>query len=256
MRKPAFQKRSSFVVWSAALILIAASTGTSRAALVCTAGNIDGAGSCTESVSFSSPSAFLRFLTIDKWVSNAEAGFTETLLDVKFSFTGSFIATATVTNTGSTSATKTLGWNATILYQPGSGAPANFLVSPLTVTGGLSLPISLTPGQTLNFTISGPTTTKTLGPITTGLSDYIGPGTFVAVAIGSTSTSESGSDNISSSQGLAEAAEIDVTYDFMTTGAAAGGSDGTTTPLPATLPLLATGLGVFGLLARRRKRTL
>jgi len=253
-RTPAFQNRSSLVAWFAALTLLVASTTTSRAALVCTPGNIVGAGACTESVTFGPVFGLFRALTIDKWLSNAEAGFTETLLDVKFSFSGSFIATATVTNTGSTSATKTLGWNTTILYNPGASAPANFLNPSLTVTGGLSFPISLTPGQTLNFTISGPTTTAILGPITTGLSDYIGPGTFAAVAIGQTTTSTSGSSNISSDQTLSVGAEIDVTYDFMTTGAAGVGTDGTATPIPATLPLLATGLGAFGLVARCRKR--
>jgi len=252
--KPTFQKRSSLLAWSAALTLLAASTVPSHAALVCSAGNIVGAGTCTESVTFGPVDGLFKFLTIDKWVSNAEAGFTENLLDVKFSFSGNFIATATVTNTGSISASKTLGWNTTILYNPGPGAPANFLTPSLTVTGGLSFPISLTPGQTLNFTISGPTTTAILGPITTGLNDYIGPGTFVAVAVGQTLTSTSGSNSIDSALGLSVGAEIDVTYDFMTTGAAGWGADGTATPIPAALPLFATGLGAFGLLARRGKR--
>jgi hypothetical protein len=231
---------------------IVGSTSTSRAALVCTPGNIVGPGSCTETVTFGPTTAGIVNvpLTIDKWVSNASAGFTETLSAANFSFGGSFGISPNVTGLGPGSGTINFDIAASLLYGPGSGAPPNFLNPTLNPTSGTPSMISVTlaSGQSINFSSTITVTPATLGPITTGLGGYIGPGTFAALvtSLSSVSISSSGTGGISLSLSTIDAAEIDVTYDFTTTSIA--------TPIPAALPLFATGLGALGLLGWRRKR--
>jgi hypothetical protein len=234
------------------LVIGATAPGLANAALTCAGagGSIVGSGSCVETITFSGQTDLTNAaLTIDKWISTASPGFTETLLDVKFNVGGSISSSGTLTNNSASTQSFKISISEDFTFSPGSGAPSNFLVPAVDVTG-------TTPQQT--FTLAAGASTPfsaalTLGPvslavITTLLNQYTGPGTFNANLSTLTGiTILGGGGNIAATQATNAIGEVDVEYDFVN-------SANSTTPLPAALPLFASGLGALGLLGWRRKR--
>jgi hypothetical protein len=207
-----------------------------KAALVC------GVGSCTETVIFGPSLTDLNnvALSLDKVVLGAG----QTLADVQVSFSWLFNSTGNLTNTSATTQSFSFSETTQFTLTAGLGAPASFLTAPLVNSGSTPLvPFTLAPGASGLFSES-----LTLGPssttITTGLADFLGPGTFNAQA--STLTGETfigGGGNIAAALTTTAAPSITITYDF-TRGV----------PEPSTWAMMILGFAGLGFMAYRRKQ--
>ena len=234
------------------LVAAIALPSLAHAALVCTSGSVLGAGDCTETVS-AGPEAVTTTvpLTIDQWTSNAAPGYSETLLDVQVTYVTTLTGSVSFTNLSTLSqfdVTITAGTGVAL----GSGEPSNFPLTPTGTTGGASiLQITVAPNQTESFSGSAIPLPSYVEEVTTDLDQFIGLGTYQVLEEEIPATGDGVAITLPPEllpvSNLGVIAGIDVEYDFTTT-AVSG------TPLPAALPLFATGLGALGLFGWRRKR--
>jgi PEP-CTERM motif len=228
--------------------------GAANAALSCSAGNVIGPGTCSESVfGVSALTPAIQALSLDKWVSNASAGFTETLTGVKFNVREGVFSTGSVTNTDTVSFNLHLANFFTLTASNGSGAPSNFLSPAISQTQAVIGPtISMAAGATTAYAFGG-----ALGPasrtVSGSLAGFIGPGTFsalISAILGSTAIITNPGGNASASITTTASPTIQLTYTFTT---AQPPPPPSPTPEPASLALLGAGLAGLGAVRRRRK---
>jgi len=242
---------------AACVFLGLAATNGAHAALVCTPGNIVGAGNCAELVSISPTATDIDppgvSLIIDKWQSNAAAGFVETLTSVEFVLNATLSSSGSITNNTNQKRSYVITNTSDFTVSAGAGAPSNFLASPLIFTLDTGLTVSNVLGHsTVSFSKSANAPAQDSGLITTSLGEYTGPGTFAALLSTSTDTGlTGGGGNLVFSLTTLASADISVTYNFDTEPDI---SRAPPTPIPAALPLFATGAGVLGWAARRARK--
>ena len=235
--------------------------GAANAALTCTAGNIVGAGTCTETITFGpSKTDFAgAVLTLDKWLSNASAGFTQTLKDVKYNLLGSYKSTGTLTNNGTSTQSFSFSQNMNFVFSAGAGAPSDFLAAPQSVsTGTGKVKYTLAGGASGPFSANLSISPFASGSLTAFLAQYTGPGTFQALATTQTSsTFTGGGGNITSALTTTASPSISLTYDFVTAALPPPPPPPppppSPVPEPASMALLGVGLAGLGAIRRRRK---
>lgn len=243
----------------AAMMIV--SVASARAALVCTAGNVIGTGTCTETVSLA-PSLTAGFtampLTLDLWTSNAQLGFSETLTDATFTFGGSVDYTSHIRNFLAQTTYANLTTTSTFDFAAGAGSPATFLPAGTTTADTTIVNFVLSPNQTALFGFVATLPNKSITD-TTGLDQFTGPGTFQTLVsyglnYGITGgpqpgdTAGLGTVSVVSPQGglLGTATPtVTVTYDFTTT----AGTQ--TVPEPAGNAVFGVGLLALASLRRR-----
>jgi hypothetical protein len=106
--------------------------GAANAALVCTSGsgNTVGSFSCAEGISAGySVTPVSSILSLDKWVSNASAGFSQTLKGVTFTISESLMGYGSTKNTDTVSVYGSFFVPATLGAQNSTGAPSNFHIT-------------------------------------------------------------------------------------------------------------------------------
>ena len=225
--------------------------GAANAALTCTAGNAN--GTCTETVIFGPAKTDFanQILTLDKWVSNVSAGFSQTLKDVKYSLNGSYKSTGTLTNTGTSPQSFSFAQSMNFVFSAGGSAPSNFLASSQSVSAATGkILYTLAGGGSAPFSANLSIIPFASGALTAFLSQYTGPGTFQALVTTQTSsTFQGGGGNITSALTTNATPSITLTYDFVTNAL----PPPTGAPEPASLALLGVGLAGLGAIRRRRK---
>ena len=222
---------------------------TANASLACTAGNVIGAGTCTETVTFGPVATDFSnaALTLDKFTSGASAGFTETLTSVALSFGGTASATGTLTNTAPSSQTFSFLETETLSFAAGSGAPP--IVVGSTTSGNLIAtgPITLAVGASVPITGSLSLIPATFG--TSNVSGFTGPGTFQILSTSLTSESfTGGGGNIQQVLSTFATPSVTLIYRFETSATPIS-----PVPEPSIMASLAVGLAGLGAFARRRK---
>jgi hypothetical protein len=243
---------------SSLFCLIAALTGSTHAALVCTPGNVVGSGSCQESVTLGQ-TVTTEFsnqpLSFDLWQSNAGSGFVETLQDVRFTFGGTVHYDAILKNFAASTKAGGMVIDELFILSRGSG-PAGFLPTNISTTGESGLVFALSAGQAIPIQMDG-TIPDVSVVYTTGLDEYSGPGTLEALVSGFTGymfTSNPGQyaevvlqTKTGGSYGTAVPMAT-VTYDFVTTASPV--------PEPATWTLVTAAIGIGAVLRRRRDKSM
>jgi hypothetical protein len=230
--------------------------GAANAALTCTAGSGSTVGSfaCSETVSAGfavTPTS--NIMSLDKWVSNASATYTQTLKSITFTVSEMLAGRGNVTNTDTISVYGSFFSPATLAASNSTGAPSNF-ISPsivkkttlfgpqITLAAGASTPYSYTADITSGLkTVSG------------SLTGFIGPGTFsalVTAALGNGGFISNPAGNFAGNVTTSAAPTIQLTYNFTTSQPPPPPSP---TPEPASLALLGVGLAGLGAVRRRRK---
>ena len=236
-----------------AVVLSAAAFGFSpvaSAALLCAGAspNTVGTWTCIETSQFGPATTDLTNapFTLDKWLSLAAPGFTQTLLSVSWTLGGAVHTTGTLTNGGAATQTFSLTESETFSWSAGLGAPASFL--PAAVLATASSPA-------LGFTLAGGASTPLTvdlfpGPVTmstsSGLAGYFGPGTFQANLSTLTGVNiVGGGANISTSLITTATPQIMLTYTFETV---------SLVPEPGSMALLGAGMAVVLAVVRRRAK--
>jgi hypothetical protein len=216
------------------LVIGIGATNSANASLLC------GVSSCTETItSVNAPTEISQTLILDLFPS-----IYGTLTSVDLSLGGNINTSGTIANNSASPQSYSLSVSEQLSYSGGVGAPSNF---PSLNAGGSVGPFSGTLASGATDSFSG---SASLGPtnstITTLLNEWTGSGTFDVLLSSLTGISISGGGgNLSASQSSDAGGMITLTYNFGPT---------STTPLPASLPLFASGLGALGLLGWRRKR--
>jgi hypothetical protein len=231
-------------------VIVAGSSGVAHAALLCSAGNILGAGTCTETVIFG-PSAtdFNATLFLDQFqqsfLDSNFPGFTHTLTAVNWSVQAAMNANGTVTNTSASTQSFTLRETEAVTFAAGAGAPASFLPGGLLSTSDSGLiPFTLAAGAAAPYNLNA--NTSTVNGSAASLVGYVGNGTFNALVSTMTNIAiAGGGGNISLVAHTTVAPQISLTYTFQTAAPV---------PEPETYAMMLAGLGLMGFVARRRKQ--
>ena len=234
-----------------AALLFAVMPEAAQAGLICSAGNILGAGSCVETVT-TGPGAteFTNApIGLDKWSSNAQVGFVETLTDAQFVFTGTLFVNGSAMNNGSPGsvASFTVTFPETFTFAAGAGAPSNFLSSNQQLSSVLGFTNVNVAAQT-STSLSGSVSVTSLPlVITTGLAQYIGAGTFQTLLSTLTGTTINGGGGlITVNSANTVSGQVNVVYHF-------NNAVLVSTPEPASIFLLMSGLTGLGALRRFRR---
>ena len=221
------------------------------ASLLCTAGNVIGIGSCNETstLAYSGPELNHSILTLDQWTAHAAAGFTQTLTQAKFTFSGGSSASGPLTNSGAVTESFTFERRGELDFSAAAGDPGNFLPSTVSISASTGpQAFTLAPSAYTAYSDS-----LTLGPsadsiYTTNLAQYVGPGSFtVLVSSHTANVFIGGGGFIDGAHNTLYSPTVQAQYLFNTV--AAGGG----TPEPATSVMLLGGLAGGFLWARRRK---
>lgn len=222
--------------------------GGAQAALICSAGSSNTAGTftCTESVSFGPVKTDLSgaVLVLDKFATFAAAGFTQNLTAVDWSVRSSLNASGTLTNNSSSTQRFTFNETEALTFSAGAGAPASFLPSGLVSGAGSGLiPFTLAQGASANYGFN--LSTATVGGGAASVAGYGGGGTFQALV--STTTDvviNGGGGNISLNAQTFVTPQISLTYTFQTAAV----------PESPSAVLMTLGLAGLAIAARRRRR--
>ena len=223
---------------------------TANAALVCTAGNVIGPGTCLETVTFGPLATDFSnaVLILDRFTNGALPGFMETLTSVNISFGGMASATGTLTNNAPSAQTFSFLETESLSFAAGPGAPPAIISA--TTSGNLIAlgPITLAPGA--SRAIAGSLSLPPTAFSTSNLSGFTGAGTFQILA--SSSTNESfigGGGNIQQVISTIATPSVTLTYNFDTSAI----PPIPPVPEPSIMASLAIGLAGLGAFGRRRK---
>jgi hypothetical protein len=191
------------------------------AALACNSSgaNTVGTFACLETDTFGPSPTDLTgvHITLDKFVSFAASGFTQTLNDVRITFGGSLTSSGPLTNNAPQTQSFTVTLSTNFTFAAGSGAPASLVAAlPMSAGASFATPFTLASGASGAYSA---TLTPTFSPllITTGLSGFIGPGTYDVLA--STLTSfgfTGGGGNITNGLSTMAGPQVELQYDFTT----------------------------------------
>jgi len=192
-------------------------------------------------------------LSLDKWVTNASAGFTQTLTGVRFTVSEALAGVGGVKNTDTVSVFGNFFTPINMQAQNSTGAPSNFISPAINKNGFGSGPsITLAPGASVPYSYTA-SITSGLVNVAGSLAGFIGPGTFsalVTAALGSGGFLSTPAGNFAGSVTTSATPTIQLTYLFTT---AQPPPPPSPTPEPASLALLGVGLAGLGAVRRRRK---
>lgn len=228
--------------------------GPGGGGFICTPGNVAGAGSCVRTISFG-PAAtdFTNALSLDKFQSNAAAGFSETLTHARFTLSDNVHSDGSLMNDTSGTATIGLGVSNAMTFSAGSGAPSGFLTSPVVVTSnGTVSSGTLASGASTPYTLDFAGSPTALD-LTAGLSGFLGVGTFDANMSTSTSASvaealtATGADVLGNTTSISPFLTLTYTFDNERTSVASS-------PEPASISILGVAFALTCLGASRRRR--
>jgi hypothetical protein len=232
--------------------------GAANAALTCTSGsgNTVGSFTCSESVSAGfAITPTTNVLSLDKWVSNASATFTQTLKSVEFTVSESLAGHGYIVNQETVSVTGSFFAGVTLGAQNGANAPSNF-ISPNISThiAAIGPVVTLTAGASdpYSYTTSISSGLKTVSGSLTGFVS-VSPASFsalVTAVLGSGAFAANPEGNNINGVTTSAAPTIQLTYNFTTSQPPPPPSP---TPEPASLALLGVGLAGLGAVRRRRK---
>ena len=231
--------------------------GAAQAALTCTAGSGNTVGTnftCSETVTGGTAvTPTTNILSLDKWVSNASAGFTQTLKGVRFTVSESLAGHGGVKNIDTVSVFGSFFAPVSLGAQNDAGAPSNFISPAISKKQNVFGPtITLAAGASVPYSYTG-SISSGLVNVSGSLAGFIGPGTFSALVtaiLGSGGFISNPAGNFQGSVTTSASPTIQLTYLFDT---AQPPPPPSPTPEPASLALLGVGLAGLGAVRRRRK---